>query len=117
MAALEERSFHLGAVILNKVLPSYLLNAQAAGAAKRLGAEPGAAAEALADELGDPDAVARVVEEVAESFLNFRVVAAREAEQRKELGRVPDVLATVPYFESDIYDLTGLLRLGEQVWR
>jgi hypothetical protein len=26
------------------------------------------------------------------------------------------VVATVPYFDTDIYDLSGLLRLGEQVW-
>ena len=116
MSALEDRRFHLGAVVLNKVLPSYLLDGDAAAAAKRLGADPAAAAARLGA-LGDPESVARVVEEVAQSFLNFRVVATREAEQRKELARVPDVLATVPYFESDIFDLAGLLRLGEQIWR
>ena len=116
MSALEERGFHLGAVVLNKVLPSYLLDAEAADAASRLGADPAAAAAAL-DGLGDADAVARVVGEISHSFLNFRVVASREAEQRKELARVPDVLATVPYFASDIHDLAGLVRLGEQIWR
>jgi len=116
MSALEERRFHLGAVVLNKVLPSYLLDSGAAEAASRLGADPQAAAAAL-DDLGDPEAAARVVAEISQSFLNFRVVASREAEQRKELGRTPDVLATVPYFDSDIHDLAGLIRLGEQVWR
>ena len=38
MSALEERRFHLGAVVLNKVLPSYLLDGQAAEAASRLSA-------------------------------------------------------------------------------
>jgi hypothetical protein len=28
----------------------------------------------------------------------------------------PEVVATVPYFETDIFDLSGLLRLGEQIW-
>ena len=116
MSALEERRFHLGAVVLNKVLPAYLLDAGAADAAARLGADPHAAAGALAD-LGDAESVSRVVGEISQSFLNFRVVASREAEQRKELGRVPDVLATVPYFGSDIHDLAGLVRLGEQIWR
>ena len=55
--------------------------------------------------------------EVAGSFLDFRVVATRESEQRKELAALPDVIATVPYFDSDIHDLAGLLRLGEQIWR
>jgi anion-transporting ArsA/GET3 family ATPase len=116
MAALEERRFHLGAVVLNKVLPSYLLDADAAEAARRLSADPDAAAAAL-DGIGDQESVARVIGEVAQSFLNFRVVASREAEQRNELGRNPDVLASVPYFDSDIHDLAGLVRLGEQIWR
>jgi anion-transporting ArsA/GET3 family ATPase len=119
MSALEDRRFHLGAVVLNKVLPDYLLDNDAAAAATRLSADPAGAGAALAalDGLGDADAVERVVEEVAQSFLNFRVVASREAEQRGEIGRTPDVLATVPYFDSDIYDLAGLLRVGEQIWR
>jgi hypothetical protein len=25
-------------------------------------------------------------------------------------------VATVPYFETDVYDLGGLLRLAEQIW-
>ena len=54
--------------------------------------------------------------EVAESFLNFGVVARREAEQQAELTGAPDVLVTVPFFDADIYDMGGLLRLGAQVW-
>lgn len=116
MSALEQRRFHLGAVVLNKVLPSYLLDPGAARAAAKLDADPAAAAAALPG-LGDDEATERVVVEIAQSFLNFRVVASREAEQRAELGRTPDVLASVPYFDSDIHDLAGLLRLGEQIWR
>ncbi len=113
--ALEEESFHLGAVVLNKVLPRYLLDTKAAKAAKAMSADPASIAAALPD-IGDVDDVARVVEEVADSFLNFRVVATRESEQRKELAAQPDVIATVPYFDSDIFDLAGLLQLGEQLW-
>jgi hypothetical protein len=57
-----------------------------------------------------------VLTEVAESFLNFRVVALREAEEKSQLGTVPEVLATVPFFDTDIYDLAGLVMLGEQIW-
>ncbi len=117
MGALEDHDFHLGAIVLNKVLPRYLLDADAAAVADRFLADPAGAAAAVPEGIGDPEDVRRVVEEVANSFLNFRVVATREAEQRKELGVVPDVLATVPYFESDIHDLAGLLELGEQIWR
>ena len=44
------------------------------------------------------------------------MVAQREAKQRAELTAVPDVVASVPYFETDIDDLGGLLRLGERFW-
>jgi hypothetical protein len=43
-------------------------------------------------------------------------VAQREAEQRAELAASPDVIAAVPYFETDITDLRGLLQLGEKIW-
>ena len=61
--------------------------------------------------------VAAVLAEVGESFLNYQVIAQREAEQRNELARTPDVVATVPYFDHDIADLGGLLRLGDAIWR
>ncbi len=114
--ALEAESFHLGAVVLNKVLPSYLLDTKAAKAAKAMASDAESIAGQLPAEIGDVDDMARVIEEVGNSFLNFRVVATRESEQRKELAARPDVLATVPYFDSDIFDLAGLLRLGEQIW-
>jgi hypothetical protein len=57
-----------------------------------------------------------VLTEVAESFLRFQVVAQREAEQRAEMSAGRGVVATVPYFDTDIHDLGGLLRLGEQLW-
>jgi anion-transporting ArsA/GET3 family ATPase len=117
MEALEDRGFHLGAVVLNKVLPPFLLNTQAASAAKRIAQDPAAIAAELPDAIGDREAVAQVLEDVANSYLNFRVVASREAEQRKELATVPDVIATVPYFDADIYDLAGLIELGNRIWR
>ena len=44
------------------------------------------------------------------------MVAQREAEQRAELAASPEVIAAVPYFETDIADLGGLLRLGAKIW-
>jgi anion-transporting ArsA/GET3 family ATPase len=114
--ALAERKLPLGAVVLNKVLPDWFLDAAATDAAKQMVAD----APKLAEQLplgGSPEQVARVLHEVGESFLNFQVVAKREAEIRAELSAVPDVVASVPYFDHDITDLAGLLRLGEQIWR
>jgi hypothetical protein len=103
------------------VLPAFFSDPGAAETAHRLESEADRLAAALAEAsdgtLGPADNVARVLREVGCSFLNYRVVATREAEQRAEMASVPDVVATVPYFETDIYDLAGLLRLGSAVWR
>ncbi|MGH9182760.1 MAG: ArsA family ATPase [Acidimicrobiales bacterium] len=117
IAALHEKRLHLGALVLNKVLPSYLLDPTATAAAKRLTSHPTDVAAALPDEVGDGDLVHRVLAEIGESFLNFQVAAMREAEQRSELALAPEVVATVPYFDTDIDDLGGLARMGDQIWR
>jgi anion-transporting ArsA/GET3 family ATPase len=114
--ALQDKRYHLGAVVLNKVLPEYLLDLDATEVAKRFEAEPAKVVAGLDADLGDPTQLQRVLHEVGASFLNFQVVAKREAVTRAELAAEPDVVAAVPYFDTDIYDLAGLLRLGEQVW-
>ena len=116
LGALADLGLHPGALVLNRVLPSTLLDVQAAAVAERLTSDGPAVADGLGPDAGEPAAVARVLGEVGESFLNFGVVAKREAEQRAELTSVPDVVVSVPFFESDIYDLTGLLRLGRSLW-
>ncbi len=116
--ALDERKLHLGALVLNKVLPAYLRRTTTTGVAKRLvadaadlGTDPAVAPAGAADD------IARVLATVGESFLNYQVVAKREAEQRAGLARSPEVVAAVPYFDADIHDLAGLLALGDQIWR
>jgi anion-transporting ArsA/GET3 family ATPase len=115
--ALEDRGLHLGAVVLNKVLPGWFLDKEATAAAKALCARSDALAAELPEAIGEPHQVGRVLREVGESFLNFQVVAKREAEMRAELSAAPEVVAAVPYFDHDITDLAGLLDLGEQIWR
>jgi hypothetical protein len=44
------------------------------------------------------------------------VVARREAELRAELGRQPEVVATVPTFADDVTDVAGLARIGEHLF-
>jgi anion-transporting ArsA/GET3 family ATPase len=117
---LSARKFHLGAVVLNKVLPDYLRDPGGAAAelASRLESQSADAAAALAPVLGhaSPAQLQRVLAEVAENFLRFQLVAQREADQQAELARVPEVVATVPYLENDVYDLAGLLALGGMIW-
>jgi anion-transporting ArsA/GET3 family ATPase len=112
-AELHARKLHLGAIVLNKVLPEYLRDTRTDKLAQSMIGRTGELAEGLTD---DPVVAARVLGEVAESFLNFGVVARREAEQQAELKGVPDVLVTVPFFDADIYDMGGLLQLGARVW-
>ena len=118
--ALTERGFHLGALVLNKVLPSYLRSTSSTKVARGLSAGADVAAAALCTEIGPLDGlqtdVARVLTDVAESFLNYQVVAKREAELRQELATTPDIVASVPYFETDIFNLGGLLALGRAIW-
>jgi anion-transporting ArsA/GET3 family ATPase len=118
--ALNERRLHLGAVVLNRVLPGYLLDEGATALAERLCASAGRVAGGLAaqvdGQLDDAAQVERVLTEVSASFLNFQVVAQREAEQRAELAVNPEVVASIPFFDTDITDLGGLLRLGERMW-
>jgi anion-transporting ArsA/GET3 family ATPase len=114
--ALDERKLHLGALVLNKVLPAYLRRTATTGVAKRLCADADGLASAVPD-AGDAADTSRVLATIGESFLNYQVVAKREAEQRASLARTPDVVAAVPYFDADIHDLSGLLELGDQIWR
>ncbi|HXW38523.1 MAG TPA: ArsA-related P-loop ATPase [Acidimicrobiales bacterium] len=120
---LASRRLHLGAIVLNKVLPGYLLDAGARAVAEamrersgELGRELAPSLAAIGSGLDDPAQIVRVMDEVAESFLNFEVVARREMEERESLSAAPEVLATVPFFDTDIFDLSGLVRLGEQIW-
>ncbi|MBK5224581.1 MAG: ArsA family ATPase [Acidimicrobiia bacterium] len=112
---LERRELDLGAVVLNKVLPSALLEADAAAVARVLSEQPDAVAHAL-EGVDDPVAMARVLREVGESFANFAVVAQREAEQRLPIARRAGVVATVPHLDADVADLAGLLAVGRELW-
>ena len=115
--ALVSRKLPLGAIILNKVLPEYFRDRDASALAEQLRDGAGSVADGLSGSLGtDPELTASVLREVAESFLNFGVVARREAEQQAELATRPEVLATVPFFDEDIVDMQGLLRLGTTMW-
>jgi hypothetical protein len=99
------------------VLPTWFLDRGTTASAKAFCNDAAALAKVLPTDIGPPEQVTRVLQEVGESFLNFQVVAKREAETRAELSAAPEVVATVPYFDHDITDLAGLLQLGEQFWR
>jgi anion-transporting ArsA/GET3 family ATPase len=113
--ALTDRKLHLGALIFNKVLPTELFTPEAARVADQLCRDASPVAEVVADG-ADKDQVCRVLGEVAESFLNYRLVASREAEEATRLGARAEVVASVPYLAEDIHDLDGLLGIGKHLW-
>jgi anion-transporting ArsA/GET3 family ATPase len=120
-AELASRGFHLGSFILNKTLPDAFLGDEADRAARAMVDDPGPLAEAIAAAsdnplLADPGRTARVLGTVGESFLNFAVVAKRELELREGLRAHADVVARIPYFDVDIYDLSGLARMGAHLF-
>jgi anion-transporting ArsA/GET3 family ATPase len=117
MDALRARRLQLGALVLNRVLPPYLLDTRATAAADVLRASASDLGADLAPFVDAPPArVGGVLTEVANSFSNFQVVAKREAEQRAELTGAPEVTVAVPYLDEDVHDLGGLARLGALLW-
>ncbi len=121
LEVLGQRKYHVGALVLNKVLPELLLSREGADAARKLAKDGPGVAKDLAAVMPGGEAVekhlAHMLTEIGTSFLNYQVVAGREAEQRSELSSSPDLTLSVPYFEEDIHSLEGLLRLGEKIWR
>jgi anion-transporting ArsA/GET3 family ATPase len=117
---LRNRKFHLGALVMNKTLPDYLLDPAGDAAAGVFCDDAGALADALAslDEpaLADRSRTARVLRTVGESFRNFAVVAKREAELRAELDRGPEVTVRIPNFEVDIGDVSGLAAIANYLY-
>jgi anion-transporting ArsA/GET3 family ATPase len=121
LTLLAERGYHVGALVLNKVLPPFLLDARAAEVARAMTHRADEVAAAVGPAVGPPadhaEHLAHVLTEVGQSYLNYQVVARCEAEQRAELSATPDLTVSIPFFEDDIHSLGGLLRLGERIWR
>lgn len=119
--ALASRHLSLGAIVLNKVLPAYLRSTNATRLARELSEHADRVAPDVAATLDGVDAgaedVARVLTQVADSFLDYQIVARREAELRREFADLTDVVATVPYLSDDVHDLVGLIELGRTIWR
>ncbi len=123
--SLRDRHLHLGLLVCNKVLPGAFSDPPVGRTAETLGRNAGGLGELLAGRLPvDPvsasrpssEMTARVLEEVANSFANFRLVATREAELLRELSEAHEVTATVPYHSGHVTDLRGLLEVGAQIW-
>jgi anion-transporting ArsA/GET3 family ATPase len=119
MDLLPAKGFQLGALVLNRVLPTYLLDSGSGQRASKLASEAGVLAGSLCSGAlagCDPGLVERVLREVGTNFINMSVVAKREASERSELGLSPSVVATVPEMPEDVHDLAGVLEVGRHIW-
>jgi anion-transporting ArsA/GET3 family ATPase len=116
--AITERKLHLGAIVLNKVLPDYLRDPSGAVVAEQLRDRAEEIAEGMAPQLEGADTaqVRRVLAEVGQNYMDYRLVAQSEAEKQAELSTSAETLVSVPYFDTDVHDFTGLMKLGAGLW-
>lgn len=113
--ALAQRSFHLGACVLNRTLPDYFRSREGLDAADAMTARADELAAMLVED-ADRAALAGVLREIAENFRNYRLVATREAEQLAELSVPRDLIVQVPTLERDVTSLRELLEIGTHLW-
>ncbi len=103
VAELKRRQLHFGAIVLNRVLPDYLLSARPDAEALRLAA-------------GDDAIKQQVVAAMVQNFDDFAQLARHEQAQRQALVSEVGVVAAVPWFGRPLNDLDGLKTLGQKIW-
>ncbi len=108
---LAARHLHLGSVVVNRVLPSFLADREAGDAAQRLVDDAAAIALSL-EAIADVSLLEQVLREIGGSFLDYGVVATRQGELRRELvsGRP---FAVVPWLATEQSDTEGLVRVAD----
>jgi anion-transporting ArsA/GET3 family ATPase len=117
---LVSRGLHLGAVVLNRVLPDWMADPAAGDLAHDLDRDPRRLAEHLVATgrvEADLESLAATLATLADNYLRYQVVARREREEHERMAQRADVVARVPLVAGDIGDLAGLSRLGEALRR
>lgn len=113
---LAQNSMPVGALVLNKVLPEYLLDLELGRKAGLL-SDPSlvktiAPSIGVVSEKDRERMLSRVLKEVAKNFTDFQTVALREAEEEKSMSFRPGVVAKVPFVPTDLVDISGLSKLA-----
>ncbi|HUP71512.1 MAG TPA: ArsA-related P-loop ATPase [Acidimicrobiales bacterium] len=116
IAELRRRKYHLGAVVFNRVLPAYLRDRDARVAAERLRDEADELAATMKIAERDRAAFADVLREVADSFLGYRALATRQAEQLAEFGTASELTLLVPALEEGVSSISDIVELGQRLW-
>jgi anion-transporting ArsA/GET3 family ATPase len=107
MRELSTRRLHLGALVLNRVLPDLFEDRNAREEAQRLVRNPGKGRMSTDD---------RVAVEVAASFLRFATLADRQRAEIRRLASTPEVTVTVPLLSEDVADISGVESIAKRVW-
>jgi anion-transporting ArsA/GET3 family ATPase len=113
---LHRRKYHLGAVVFNRVLPAYLRDRDARAAAEQMRDEAHELATLLKTGERDRDAVADVLREIADSFLGYRALATRQAEQLAEFASSSELTLLVPALEDGVTTIADIVELGQRLW-
>jgi len=118
---LSAQGLHLGGLVLNRVLPRYLLSERLEKTAGELLHRADELARTLTSEGAvlhgtDEGLLTRVLWEVGGNFANLGVVARREAAQRSELARSAGILTSAPELEEGVHDLEAVMELGGHIW-
>jgi anion-transporting ArsA/GET3 family ATPase len=116
IAELRRRQYHLGAVVFNRVLPDYLRDRDARVTAERLRDEADDLAASMKIAERDRAAFADVLREIADSFLGYRALATRQAEQLAEFGSASELTLLVPALEEGVSSISDIVELGRQLW-
>lgn len=121
--AIAGRHLHLGAVVINKALPGYLLDPGAAAVATRLRGDAAHLAAKLAAESAPGEGageeiaeLTRTLAQAGRNYRRYRRLARQEAARLSELTAAPTAVTRVPLLADDIHDLSGLLSLGAHLW-
>lgn len=114
---LERRGLDLGAIVANRVLPSGLVDEDAAAVARRIIDSPGVVMDRLQGDVGELEHIELVLAEMADSYLRYRTVAIRAEEVRGRLTGRSARQALVPLMPSEVTDLARLLEIGNFLWR
>ena len=116
IAELRRRRYHLGAVVFNRALPSYLRDRDARIAAERLRDDAGELVAALKVAERDRAAFADVLREIADSFLGYRALATRQAEQLAAFKGASELTLLVPALERGVVSIADIVELGQGLW-
>jgi anion-transporting ArsA/GET3 family ATPase len=96
LAELDRRGLHLGALVLNRTLPSALRDDRARAAATQL------------SESSD-----RLSAGIATTFLNYAQLAEQAEASRRRLAAFPERVVSIPLFERPLTDLAALRLLAD----